>query len=846
MQPRAETDVESGGAHGRRLEQAFGVQAARTPHRVALVCGRHDLSYRELDRRSNQLARRLRALGVIRDTAAAVAMARTPDLIVTLLAILKAGGAYVPIDPTDPADRQAFMLRDCQASVLVTDGGVAMTFDGVTCDVRAEQSIIAAQSTAPLSPIGDHRDLAAIMYTSGSTGTPKGVMLEHSASRVVDWIADQLMPDDLARVAATSSVCFDPSMIEIFLPLSVGGCIILKQNLLEPFDAGDRPTLLQGVPSVIDELAKSGAIPDSVRVINVGGEALSAAVAQRVYRGSQVERLYNNYGPTEATVVATMALVDRDRVDDPPLGTPVADARIHLLDERGKPVAAGQRGDIHIAGAGLARGYWNQPDLTAARFVQEPGRPLGERMYRTGDIARLTQDGELIFIGRRERQVKIRGCRVELGEVEQALRSLTAVEDAAVTVIGDTRRRDRLVALVRVGPGFDAELARADLARWLPRYMLPSRIVTVRDFPRGNTGKVNYAALADLLPDEVEEDRPPADGRDSALEAIVEQEFAKLLALPSVAADDDFFALGGDSLGAFQLAMALEDRFGRPISSAIVTQAATPRALSNLLDATALCDESHLCLLAPGQDEAAIFCLPGVSGEPFSFSTLAQHFDGRAIYGLSPGALTQDFIDGPDLNLLTEAYVEAILAAQPSGPYVIAGYSFGGIAAFDLARALGQRGNRVTLVLIDAFLGRKLTAPLSLFPWLARHGITHVREEGGRAILNRLLTSHWLPWGRATRATPGWVSPRRRQLADAMIAATQGYPLAPFTGSAILITGSVRSAYERLLDHDGRQGWGRWLAGDVAVRTVDATHLGLMQYPSVTQTAEIIEVELGS
>jgi len=179
-------------------------------------------------------------------------------------------------------------------SCCATDG-LGIAFDGIACDVKAEQALIASQSDAPLPPVGDHRDLAAIMYTSGSTGAPKGVMLEHSAGRLIAWLADELMPDDLARVAATSSVCFDPSMVEIFLPLSVGGCIILKQNLLEPFDVNDQPTLIQGVPSVIDELAKNGAIPASVRVINVGGEALSAAVAQRIYRGSQVGRLYNHY-----------------------------------------------------------------------------------------------------------------------------------------------------------------------------------------------------------------------------------------------------------------------------------------------------------------------------------------------------------------------------------------------------------------------------------------------------------------------------------------------------------------------------------------------------------------------
>ncbi|MGN6375065.1 MAG: AMP-binding protein, partial [Sphingomonas sp.] len=639
--------------------------------------------------------------------------------------------------------------------------------------------------------------------------------------------------------AATSSVCFDPSMIEIFAPLSLGGCLILKQNLLEPFAPDECPTLIQGVPSVLDELARNGAIPDSVRVIHSGGEALSAAVARRIYRGSRAARLYNHYGPTEATVAATVQLVDRESVGDPSIGTAVGGARLHLLDETGRPVATGQTGELHIAGDGLARGYWQRPDLTGACFVPELDGPAGSRMYRTGDLARMTTAGELMFVGRRERQVKIRGCRVELGEVEQAVRARAQVDEAVVTLAADSARRDRLIAFVRAAPAFDGVAARGELARWLPRYMLPSRLVVVDDLPRSATGKVDHAALAALVPAIPIDPANDAESSDSALERIVAETFATLLGIPAVGVDDDFFDLGGDSLAAFQLAMELEQRFGRPISPTIVAQASTARTLAALLDVTALCDEDHLCLLADGAGEQPVFCLPDVSGEPFSCMALAERL-GRRCYGLSPGPLAAAFVADGDMAQLTTAYAAEVLRVQPEGPCIVLGYSFGGIEAFDLAVALERTGKSVTLVLIDGFLSRDLTAPAILVPWLLRDGLRYVREEGRAAMLHRLATSRWLPWGRADREVPSWIAPRRRALAEALSAATGRYEPQPFHGRTIMVAAGERNAFERLLDHDRHQGWRPWLRGEVAIRTVQATHNGLMRRPHVDETAAAV------
>lgn len=835
----AAPDRESG-----RLEHAFVRHAARTPDRLALLYRGEQLSYRELDQWSNQVAHHLRSLGIGRETRVAVALDRSPQLIAALLAVLKAGAAYVPIDPGDPDERRAFVLRDSEASLLLTDGAAPAAFAGAVCDLAADSAAIAAMPVEPLVTPGDHRDLANILYTSGSTGTPKGVMLEHSAKLLIDWMIDEWSAETFARVAATSSTCFDPSVCEIFAPLSTGGCIILKQNMLEPFDPQEQPTFLQGIPSVLDELARNGAIPNSVRIVNVGGEALSGSVAQRIYRGSRIDHLYNTYGPTEATVLATRKCVDRDG-GDPSIGTAVAGARIHLLDQQGKPVGTGQTGEIYIAGSGVARGYWNRPDLTRERFVAEPGAPAGSRMYRTGDLARLMPGGELMFIGRTERQVKIRGCRVELGEVEQALCRLPRVNAAAVLVMPDRGRKDRLVAFVQTEGAFDVDAARAALARWLPRVMVPSRIVAMTTFPRNGSDKIDYNALKPLLEEPCDEGLKLNDC--SALEAVIADEMGRLLARTSVAPEDDFFDLGGDSLGAFQLAMALEERLGRSINPVLIAQATSPRALGTLLETIASHRHAgdHLSLLAAGDAGPPVFCVPGVSGEPVSFASIARHLS-SSIYGLSPGPLTEAFIESPDLGRLTAAYADAIQRLKPDGPYVVAGYSFGGIAAVDLACTLERSGHRVTLLLIDGYLGRNLTAPRTLLPWAARHGLTYMREEGGRALIAKIRRSRWLPWGKSGRAVPPWVSPDRYRIAEAMIKAAASHRLSSFNGRTIMIRADQRGAYDRLLDHDGRQGWGDWLTGEVAVRAVTTTHLGLMRHPHVLETARIVDAECAS
>lgn len=835
-----------------RIDAAVRRQVLRSPEAPAVVWKGRSLSYGELELRSNRLAHYLRRHGVGPDVRVAVMLQRSPSLIVALLAILKAGGAYVPLDPRYPADRLSFMLADSAASLLLVDTPQAdFSFAGRVVDMRDEAVLTQSCPAQPPSQQGDGRDLAYIIYTSGSTGVPKGVMLAHSILGFIQWCAQTLMPDATARVAATSSVCFDPSVTEIFLPLCTGGCVVLKEDLLDPFTHDEAPTLLQGVPSALRELARAGAVPSSVRVLNVGGEPLSADVARELYSSTQIERLFNHYGPTEASTAATVALVDRDCWETPTIGYPVAGARIHLLTPDGIPICDEEVGEIYIGGPGVACGYWDRPHLNEERFLPDPfSGDAGARLYRTGDLARRLPNGAMEFMGRIEAQVKIRGHRVEPGEIELTLRRIAGVEEAAVVAHETPSGQSQLVAFVSGPPASEMPAVRAALARWLPSAMRPSRIVRVERFPRTLSGKIDYKALPGLIPQRSKtrtaSARSGAAPAEDALETTITGIFRSLLDHPDVGPNDDFFDLGGDSLLAYRLAIEIEAAIDRPVSPVIVGQASTPRALAELIEAITEITNEHICMLSKGGGRKPIFCLPDVDGQSANFVTFAKLLEkDRPVYGLIPtlpaGASTGEV----GVSDLTANYLAVLRAQQPHGPYCIAGYSFGGIAAFDLARRLETEGEEVTLILIDALVGRSCFRLPVLLRWFWRHGIAYLAQTGLRKAIETARGSRWTRWSASKDPAPAWVSERSKALAQAMIKATRRYRVTSFGGNAILLSARDRGPLGHLLDHDGQQGWRGALTGRVLIATLATGHMELMRAPWVNELVAVLQAYLG-
>ncbi|MFG1677079.1 amino acid adenylation domain-containing protein [Micromonospora sp. NPDC049282] len=560
------------------LHRMVAGQAARTPDAEAVRHGDTALSYRDLDRAANRLARVLLAAGVARADRVGVCLPRTPDLVVALLAVLKTGAAYVPLDPAYPAARVAFMTADSGARLVLTTADLAGRFSGPT--VLVDRLDPVGYDTDPAAPATPD-DLAYVIYTSGSTGRPKGVAIEHrSASVLLRWVRQTFDDTELGGMLAATSVCFDLSVFEIFGPLAWGGRVLLVDDVLALAAPGaDRlpVTLVNTVPAAMGELLTAGALPPGVRTVCLAGEPLTAALAARVWARPHVRRLCNLYGPSEDTTYSTWAEVPPDD-GDPPIGRPLPGTRAYVLDPDGRPVPPGESGELYLAGAGLARGYLDRPAETEARFRPDPFRP-GERMYRTGDRVRLRPDGQLAYLGRLDDQVKLRGYRIELGEVAARLAALPGVREATAAVRPGPSGDPLLVGYLT---GERRDDVRARLAEVLPAPLVPATVVWLDRLPTLPNGKVDRAALP-----------APAFGSTSgsgsdplgATGALVAAVWRELLGVPVTGPDDDFLALGGDSLLAVRCATRLTAATGRRLRPGDLFAHPTVAALAAHLDA---------------------------------------------------------------------------------------------------------------------------------------------------------------------------------------------------------------------------------------------------------------------
>lgn len=687
-----------------RLHHRFVRQAALTPDAVALVhAGRH-LTYRALDERSNRIAHVLRGHGVGQGGRVGVCLERCPDLVAALIAILKAGAAYVPLDPAYPRERLDFMLADSRPQVVI------VAHDGVTCAgalMTLDEAVLDAAPATPLTDTDTDTEntaaLACVFYTSGSTGRPKGVMLGHTATRFIDWAERTFDPQAFARVAATTSICFDPSMFEIFATLSLGGAVVLKRDLLEPFTPDERPTLLNGVPSAFAELVRENRIPDSVRVINVGGERLSASLARAIHQHADNNiRLWNHYGPTEATICASVALVPADVDHDPPIGWPIAGAVFHVLDEFRHPVPTGASGELYIGGPCVALGYLNQPDLTAEQFLPDPFLP-GGRMYRTGDMVNATDDGNLVFLGRKGRQIKLRGYRIELDEIEAALTRLTGIDAAtALATSGPDGLVDGIGAVVATTGDWTLSRVRRSLRDSLPRHMLPNSLVVLRTLPLTQSGKIDRQALERL-----EQPEPArllnADPWLPPLTEAILTVFRDMLSQPAMDAQDDFFDHGGDSLLAFETMLRIEALSGTGAPVCLLSKEASAVGLAGLLSRqqamlAARSDGGQTIVLQPDGDAPPLFCLAESAARPLQALALAYRLgSGRPVRSLVP---YQSGSASNDPNACPEDHLAALGDRSPNEPVLLLAAGMAAPAGMALAGRLTAEKRQVVLVLV--------------------------------------------------------------------------------------------------------------------------------------------------
>ena len=694
------------------IHELFEDQAALTPDAIALDFEAEQLTYRELSRRADALASRLLARGVGPGRLVAIFLDRSPDMVVGMLGVLKAGGAYVPLDPALPEKRLGYMLADAEPLIVLTRKNLQSRLplhDAET--VMVEDTAVPAAPEA--SPVGGvlPEDLAYVIYTSGSTGQPKGVEIQHKA--VVNMLASMqrrpgISPAD--RMLALTTMAFDISVLEIFLPLSCGARLVLAGGeavrdgaalirLIEESGV----TVMQATPATLQMLLDAGWEGADYLKILCGGEAWSAGLAGQLL--ARCGSLWNMYGPTETTVWSAVARVEEGR--SVVVGRPIANTRFYVLDSASQLVPVGVPGELYIAGDGLARGYLRRPELTAERFIADPFAGSGALMYRTGDLVKRLQNGTLEFLGRLDHQVKIRGHRIELGEIESALAGHPDIERCVAIAYQGADGLQNLAAyfIAATGKIIPARELRLFLGDRLPSYMIPAAYVAMPEFPLTPSGKLDRKALP------APETRAPETGA-TFVEAVTQVEkqlaaiWCEMLNLKQVSLRDNFFDLGGHSLLALrtinEINRTLNVRLNVPdfFQHPTIEQLVLTLDLGNQAQAAA-----RIVVLQRGHAGLPVYFMGARPDEYRIAELIGKDRSVFLVDALIPAewiaaVATEDGKVLPTMEQFGELFGSALFAHTGNAPCIIAGYSLGGKIAFEAAHTLQRMGGKAVFVLL--------------------------------------------------------------------------------------------------------------------------------------------------
>lgn len=786
-------------------------QCARTPHAVAITFAGRGYSYAELNAASDRVAASVRAALVdTRDVLVGVCVDRSFAMVATLLGVMKAGAAYLPLDPDLPAARLRLIVEDARPALLVT--GAAFRGDPAFQALPAliVEAVLDGGGEAraePAPPCDGSDRLAYVIYTSGSTGRPKGVEVEHAS--VLSLIAafarsPGFTPEDV--LLAVARVSFDVSVVELFLPLACGGRVVLADKAtasdsrrLADLIATSGATVMDATPATWRTLIATGwRGSDRLRIWS-GGEALTRDLADALL--PRCRELWNVYGPTETTVCSTVHRVEPD--GEVAIGGPIAGTNVHVLNEALRPVAAGETGELCIAGAGLTRGYRGRPELTAERFPTLAG---GERIYRTGDLARLGPQGELVYAGRIDDQVKIRGHRVEMGEVEAVLSRHPAVQACAVRCWTDAIGENALAAYVVMQGGTDPAGARLGehLRQALPAYMLPQQVVALATLPLTPNGKVDRNGLP--RPARAAAATPPPAPRTHERDEIrsgLSGVWSDLLGCSEVGDDDDFFDLGGYSLLTVHLQLRIHDRFGADLSLPDLFAASTLSAMVDAIRSGAPCGTWRAIPLRPQGDELPLYWL---DGGPLIRTVVREMRTGRPVLGVNLTPQEERELDRPGVGVAEIARYAArrMGAVAPTGPLHLGGWCRWGVVAYETARLLREEGREVhALLLLDAECG---SAGLSV-----RERISRLRASA-RTVL------------RPAPARPDGFGQRVDEAAARYVGKPYDGPVSLFLPENM---GGRRS-------RDG--GWGRY-ADQLRVFTTPGDHVSMVRQPHACSLA---------
>jgi amino acid adenylation domain-containing protein len=869
--------------HHQCIPQAFEAQVVRTPDAAALVCADKFLTYHALNRRANQVAHHLWALGVGPEVLVGLCMERSLEMVVGLLGILKAGGVYMPLDPAYPPERLAFMLKDAEVPVVLTQDHLMARLPDhrakVIC-LDTEWQVIARQSDQNLASgvTADH--VAHVLYTSGSTGTPKGVLSTHRATlNVLAWLwqAYPFAPQEVC--CQKTSISFVDAIQELLAPL-LGGIrtVLIPDDMSKNLDrlvqtlATHHVTRILLVPSLLrvlldtyDDLQRRLL---SLKLWFVGGEMLPPELWERFREHMPQSRLIHLYGASEVAADTTWydtGLLYKHLVKVP-IGRPITNTQIYVLDRHLQPVPVGIPGELHVGGIGLARGYLNRPELTAEKFIPHPfSNEPGARLYQTGDLARYLPDGNIEFLGRLDHQVKIRGFRIELGEIEMVLRQHPAVRDTVVVTWEDASEEKRLVAYVvpHQGQILTISTLRSFLKEKLPAPMVPGAFVLLAALPLTPNGKADRRALPppDQVRRELENDFVAPRG---TFEHQLTTIWEKILDVRPIGVRDNFFELGGHSLLAVRLVAHIEKVVGTPLPVALLFQAPTIAQLASILrQDKGPVSWSSLLPIHPGGSKPPFFWMHGASCNAFLPRYLGPE---QPFYGVEHQS--QDGTRARDTRVETIAthYLTEIRMVQPRGPYFLGGYSFGSLVAFEAAQQLHRQDEEVSLlVLLDPSSLRRGNASSSHMPrasnsftWVTlcrdhmrrhwRHlaalgpheklAYVLVRVQGkiqaskASKMLKKVLYKSYVSLG-----YPLPPSLRSPYLLEIYSRAVHDYVPQPYSGRVLLFTSAMRSDHS-LFD------WQKLLIGGLKMYEIAGDHLDMVKEPQMQVWAPLLKAHL--
>lgn len=862
------------------VHELFERQAQTNPSRVAVAFEGQKLTYGELNCRANQVARYLRERGVGPDVLVGLCVERSVDMVVGLLAILKAGGAYVPLDPAYPKDRVAYIMEDANSPVLITERRLLGALPEQQAEIvliGEDWARIGQEESSNLGHVVESSNLAYVIYTSGSTGKPKGVQLEHRS--VVNFLCSMqaepgLEPSDV--IAAVTTLCFDIAGLEIYLPLITGASVVIVSR----DDASDGKrlqarmresavTVMQATPATWRLLLESGWPGDKDLKILCGGESFPRELADKLL--PHCKSLWNMYGPTETTIWSAVQRVGPGTEATVPIGRPIANTQFYIVDENLQPVSLGQEGQLLIGGDGLARGYNNRPDLTNNKFIPDHFRAVeGARLYQTGDLARYLPDGTISFLGRIDHQVKIRGYRVELGEIEAVLSTHPSVRQCVVVAReqgGDKKLVGYLV------PGADqkpvSRVLREFLKTQLPDYMIPSAFVVVSALPLTPNGKIDRGALpgpsrensameVDLI--------APRNELERQLVAIWEN----ILKISPIGVTDNIFDLGVDSVLAAELFARIEKALGRNLPPGPLFQAPTIESLAALLRRSETVSKwTSLVSIQPRGSKAPLFCVHGGAGTVLLFNSLARHLaPERPVYGLQARGLYGRNLPHSNVKDMAAHYVKEMRSLQAHGPYLIGGWCFGGVVAYEMAQQLQSAGEKVDLLVMfnapsgpEHYAIRADSVPIATEPPSAERLGKHWQQLRtlrtserikyiGRRIRGKVGRARWQLYrnlrGIARRSLCRIYVALRLPLPDDIrnyyflytnkIAETRYRPQ-PYSGSMLIFRD--QGPYQ-----DHTLGWNRFVIGEIECYEVPVAvnhHRALMQEPVVRTVAAQME-----